>query len=148
MPDIDDCEVVETETTISRTQNGRSFYVTNPKHREIGVVLVDGCLINDHSRRVDWMIRLPIEKKLRDGTECFKLVELKGDNVVHAFSQMRQTMLHPAMAPHRAFVNEAFIVSKLNPALQSSAQNESVKFLAEFGVVIKVVKVAEIDATP
>jgi hypothetical protein len=145
---IEDCQEVETTKTVSRTHNGRSFVVKNPKYREIGVILVDGCVINDESRRVDWMVRLPLNKKLKDGTDCFKLIELKGSNVMHAFTQMRQTMVHAAIAPHRKLVNEGFIVSQLNPALQSIAQNEQVKFLNEFGVIVRVVKAAEIDASP
>lgn len=148
MPGLDDCEEIETDKTVERCHNGRCFSVANPKNREIGVVKVDGCLINDQSRRVDWMVRLPIKRRLKDGTECFKLVELKGSDVIYAFTQMRATITNAALDPHRELVNEGFIVSQLNPGLLSIAQNEAAKFVSEFRVVIRLVKRAEINAAP
>lgn len=140
------CETIESTKEVIRPANGRMLLILNPSHREIGVVQVDGCLINDSSRRVDWMVRIPEKKKLKHGIATVKLVELKGANVLHAFTQMQATMLHPAMATTVPFVDEGYIVSQQRPSMAPSIQIAKFDFFERFGIPIRVVPKAQINA--
>jgi hypothetical protein len=142
------CEVVETTNPVMRTHNGRTVKIINPKYREIGITNIDECLITDGSQRADWLIRLPQSKRLSSGTACLKLVELKGSNVLRAFSQLEATLNHPSLHGERHLVDECFIVSQINPSLTSMVQVEAAKFRLVQGVPIHVVSIATIDATP
>jgi hypothetical protein len=141
------CERIETDKVIALNENGRRLTIHNPQNKEIGVVQVDGCLINDNSRRVDVMIRLPIRKKMRHGVQNQKLVEFKGSNIPHAFSQMEATLRHPALAETVHLVDEGFIVSKRKPAMDSSVQVAMINFRTSFNIPINVVTEASIDAS-
>lgn len=140
------CQTIERNLLVSREANGREFEVNNPARREIGVLEVDGCLIADHSRRVDWAVELPAGKKLRDGTRAVKLIELKGRNVMHAFSQLESTMNHQAMSPYRPLIDEGFIVTQLSPSIVSSVQVAVIDFQDRFGIPVRVVPRAKIEA--
>lgn len=127
--------------------NGRAFEVLNPRYLEIGVLQIDGCLINDGSRRVDWAIELPEGKKLRDGVISVKLIELKGRDVLYAFTQMEATLMHPAIAEIRPIIDEGFIVSQQSPSMLSAIQVAKSNFQVRFGLPVRVVSKAVIDAS-
>ena len=140
------CRNIETTQLVTRTVNGRTFEVLNPRYLEIGVLQVDGCLIDDRSRRVDWAIELPERKKLKHGVKSVKLVELKGRDVLYAFTQMEATLVHPAMAEIRPLIDEGFIVSQQSPAMLSAIQVAKSNFQDSFGLPVRVTAKAVIDA--
>lgn len=140
------CRVIEASQQVTRDANGRTFVVNNPGRREIGVLQVDGCIIKDHSRRVDWAVELPVGKKLKSGIRCVKLVELKGRDVLYAFTQMEATIQHVAIAAMRPLIDEGFIVSQMNPAIVSSVQVAILDFQDRFDVPVRVVPRATIEA--
>lgn len=139
------CEVIETVQVIERRANGRVVRVENPKYWQVGVIQVDNCLITD-TKRCDWMFRLPIAKKAISGTRCLKLVELKGSDVIYAFQQLRETIDHPNIASERSLINECFIVTQQRPELTPTIQIEKSNFLDDYGLHVRVVSVAIIDA--
>lgn len=141
------CRSIETAKLVTRVVNGRAFEVLNPGYLEIGVLQVDGCLINDHSRRVDWAIELPERKKLRQGVKSVKLIELKGRDVLYAFTQMEATLIHPAVAEIRPFIDEGFIVSQQSPTMLSAIQVAKSNFQNTFGLPVRVTAKAVIDAS-
>jgi len=140
------CESIETTQFIERSANGRFLIVSNPGYREIGIVKVDGCLINDASRRVDWIVRIPVKKKAKSGWACQKLVELKGYDVPHAVTQVEATLRHAALADTVHLVDECFIVSQQKPAMASSIQVALFDFRSRFNVPIRIVPKAMINA--
>ena len=140
------CRSIETTQLVTRIVNGRAFEVLNPGYLEIGVLQVDGCLINDHSRRVGWAIELPERKKLKHGVRSVKLVELKGRDVLYAFTQMEATLVHPAMAEIRPLIDQGYIVSQQSPAMLSAIQVAKSNFQASFGLPVRVTAKAVIDA--
>lgn len=140
------CRSIERDREITRCANGRCLRVTNPSRREIGIVQVDGCLINDQSKRVDWLVELPEKKKLKDGLESIKLVELKGSDVPYAYKQMEATMLHPNLSSCVHLIDEGFIVSKQSPSMQASIQVARMAFQTKFKIPVHVVNEAVIDA--
>lgn len=140
------CETIEKGKLITRSENGRSISIDNSKNCEIGMVEVDDCLITGTSKRCDWMVRIPVTKKLSKGIAAVKLVELKGSDIAKAFSQLEATMIHPAVAADRPLINECFIVSKVSPSFTGTIQNQKVLFLQKFNVPVKVGKNAQIDA--
>lgn len=140
------CQTIETLQKVRREANGRVFEVTNPGYREIGVIEVDGCLINDASRRVDWAVALPEKKKLKHGVRAVKLVELKGKDVLYAFTQIEATYLHSAVTQFRHLIDEAFVVSQMNPAFVSSVQIAVFDLQDRLNLPVKVVPLAAISA--
>jgi hypothetical protein len=141
------CETIETGAAITRAHNGRCVTVSNSKRREIGVVSVDGCLISDESKRVDWLIRIPARKKLRHGVQCVKLVELKGSDVIKAFAQLTSTIQHSAVASERHLIDGCYVVSQVSPQLSTAIQVAVFQFRATFNVPVFVVSHAQIDAS-
>ena len=139
------CETLDTDAEITRSENGRALIVTNAPRWQVGVVEVDGCLINDNSKRCDWMVRLPLSKKISKGIASSKLIELKGSNVLKAFQQLEATLIHPAVANDRVSINECFIVSKISPSFTGTIQIQKKYFRDQFGLPVNVVPVAKIN---
>jgi hypothetical protein len=139
------CETVETGKSVVRAHNGRRAEVVNPKYWEIGVVQVDNCLITD-TKRCDWLFRFPENRKLSRGIAATKLVELKGSDVLKGFNQLEATVVHPAFAADRQYLNECFIVSQVSPLLTGSVQVAKAKFYDAFHIHVNVVPVATMNA--
>jgi hypothetical protein len=140
------CRTLENSKEVTRDANGRAFVVDNPGRREIGVLEIDGCIINDGSRRVDWAVELPVGKKQKGGIRSVKLIELKGSNVLYAFTQLAATIQHPAVEEMKPLIDEGFIVTQMNPAIVSSVQVAVLDFQDRFGIPVRVVPKAFIDA--
>lgn len=139
------CETIETLKLITRTENGRKLTINNPKNCEVGIVKIDGCLINDKSKRCDWMVRIPNLKKLSDGLVAVKLAEMKGSDIAKAFIQLDATIVHPAVGADRLLINECFVISKISPIFSGTIQSQKLIFMQKFGIPVKVGKTAEID---
>ena len=140
------CRSIETNSKIVREHNGRSVTVSNASYKEIAVVQVDGCLINDSSKRCDWLFEIPIGKKLVSGVEAVKLVELKGSNVSKAFAQLESTLGHAAIASIRSLVDHCFIASKVSPSLNTTVQIEKQRFMQTYGLQVTVKTKVEFSA--
>lgn len=140
------CLKIATEKQISRSENGRSLIIRNNLRWEIGIVQVDGCLINDDSKRCDWMIRFPSQKKISKGITSAKLVEFKGSNIPKAFLQLEATLNHPVMVNDRPFINECFIVSKISPSFSGTVQEGKLNFRRKFNLSVQVGGTAKMDA--
>lgn len=138
------CETIEKSKQFGRSANGREFVVVNPRFREVGVIHVDGCLINDASRRVDWMVRLPTNKRLRDGTASLKMIELKGSDVLYALTQMAATLLHANVHAEKSLIDEGFVVSQQNPSFFSQFQVAAMNFKTKYGIPVRITSKAVI----
>lgn len=143
---FDTCIAMETTKRVSREHNGRAFVVDNPKNCEIGVIQIDGCVIDDQSKRIDWAVALPENKRLNSGLRSLKLIELKRSNVLKAFEQMQATIDHVALHDVRGKIDECFIVSQIKPAVLSTVQNAILKFELRHNVRIRAVPKAAIPA--
>ena len=138
------CETILTDKEIARSHNGRSFVVKNEVRWQVGVVEVDDCLITD-TKRCDWMVRLPGQKKIAAGIAAAKLVELKGSDVAKAFAQLEATLIHPHLTADRPLINECFIVSKINPSFSGTIQIQKKHFADTYGLTVHVGSIASID---
>lgn len=132
------CRTIENGIKITREHNGRSVTVYNDGYKEVAVVKVDGCLINDASKRCDWLFEIPVGKKFVTGVDKVKLVELKGSDVAKAFAQLEATLVHVALVATRDFVDHCFIASKVSPALNSTVQIEKQRFMQTYGLKVTV----------
>lgn len=65
-----------------------SFEIENPARREFTVTRVDGCLIQGHVEKCDYMIG--VHEKEKKGV--LHLVELKGNKLEKAVSQLESTL--------------------------------------------------------
>jgi len=125
-----ECIEVVNHTRIKLRQSRSKVYFNNPKRAAISLVTVDGCEINDHSRRCDNLI-------FTDSVA--KFVELKGGDVSHAVSQLSDTLTYFQITKSESRQIQAIVVAtQVRPALNTRIQILKVKFRKEFGAVLRV----------
>lgn len=145
MSNTNQCETINKNAIFICSENGREITIYNSYRWEIGIVQVDKCLINDNSKRCDLMVRLPSQKRIRNGIAAVKLIEFKGSDISKAFEQLGATIKHPAIALDKPYINECFIASKISPGFSGTMQNEMVVFRSKYGLPVRVGKNLKID---
>lgn len=120
---IDECGCCEVETNskVSRAENGKKFTVENRSRKKVQVCQIDGCMINDSSKRCDFLFVLDIETPQRA-----VLVELKGVDHIHAISQLIATAERLNLK-HYGVPLESYIVGSPAPKANTKFQKELLK---------------------
>lgn len=125
------CSTTSKARIISATENRRRFEILNPEKTPVTKILIDGCLINDHRERCDFLFEI--------GEQCHHAiyVELKGADVRKAYSQIEATLI--ALKPrHNQCRILCFIVASRVPRASPSVQQLTIKLAREHKAQLKV----------
>jgi hypothetical protein len=100
--------------TVTPTENKKKFTINNPNKRDVYRVKVDGCLITE-GRKCDYLFEVdnPISMVF--------YVELKGDDVKHAYEQIIAT-IEFCENKHRTTIRKCHIVHSSSPKISPTAQ--------------------------
>lgn len=105
---------------ITVSENGRKFTIINNSRLLVIKIKVDGCLINDHRERCDYLFEVS-----DPCTEAIYL-ELKGKDVEKAYSQLLSTLGY--LSPrHSKVKKQCHIVASRVPKMSTSIQVLKVK---------------------
>ena len=88
------CKESSSNPIVVVEENKSRFEVHNKSRKSISKVRVDGCLINDHRERCDWIIEVEKPGSNPTALEVAMFVELKGCDLDKAVSQLRSTLAH------------------------------------------------------
>jgi hypothetical protein len=129
-----DYDLCSTETTDSRVvvQEKRSrFEVQNSRRASLKKVQVDGCLINDHREKCDWII------EINDQSQRALFIELKGCDVDKAISQLKSTLTH-TRTRYSNYAKECFAVTTRFPKHGSSNRKKCLDFHKQTKVTLSI----------
>ncbi|MFG0834737.1 hypothetical protein ACF8OI_14590 [Aeromonas bivalvium] len=124
------CTMPTTDAKIVVQENKSKFTVINKERIAINKVEVDGCLINDHREKCDWIISIDSLKK------AF-FIELKGCDIDKAISQLKATLDH-TKDKYGDFDRTCFAVTTRIPKHGSSIQKKKIDFFRKTKVVLSV----------
>ncbi|MEZ8277442.1 hypothetical protein AB6C67_15975 [Vibrio cyclitrophicus] len=115
------CSQSCSDSIIAVKECGSSFHVKNKNRGPITKLKVDGCLIQDHRERCDWILYqdAPSKKAM--------YVELKGCDVLKGISQLESTLIH-TKAQFSEYKKECYIVSSRVPKHSTSLARRKMKF--------------------
>jgi hypothetical protein len=99
-------------------EKGKSFKIKNFKRKQIIVCTVDGCLINQESKKCDFIFLLDSESPKK-----IILVELKGSNYAEAVRQIIETAEHLKLGEIK-IEKHSYIVGSPSPKAGTTYQNE------------------------
>ncbi len=109
------CGTVRTDKIISVSENSREFKLENPAKQPIHQVQVDGCLIEKHKEKCDWLFEILPSKKSESPKQVF-YIELKGKNIKHAFEQLAATIQFCKQRHQNCVSKKSYIVtSRVSP---------------------------------
>ena len=92
---------------VTASENRMTLILSNPMKRVIKKVLVDGCLIDDHRERCDYLFEI-------DETSSIIYLELKGCGVDKAASQLAATVRH-CRTRHKSKTKCCYIIASRVP---------------------------------
>jgi hypothetical protein len=118
--DYASCTVPTNDSRVVVQEKKSKFEVLNSNRIEIKKVQVDGCLINDHREKCDWIISI-------DSLNKVLFIELKGCDVDKAISQLKSTLEH-TKSKYQTFERECFAVTTRIPKGGSSVRKKSLDF--------------------
>lgn len=113
--EIEACSEVSNNPVVVVSECGRRFEIRNPNRETINKVKVDGCLIDDHRERCDYLFEI--------GSACYcaVYVELKGSDIDKAFNQLIATLGYLSQH-HRTCVKVCHIVASRVPRAGTKVQ--------------------------
>lgn len=114
------CTVPTKDSKIVVQENKSRFEVINKNKIEVKKVEVDGCLINDHREKCDWIISIASLNK------AF-FIELKGCDIDKAISQLKSTLNH-TKGEYESFERQCFAVTTRIPKHGASMRKKSIDF--------------------
>lgn len=121
------------EGVITARENNKCFRIIcdDSLRANIVKVQVDGCLISDQNvKKCDWLFVIEDSKGLI-------FVECKGNNVLHAISQIRNTLKLTKPIIELSLKRLAVVIpSKVAPALNTTIQTEMKKLKHEYGITL------------
>jgi hypothetical protein len=129
-----DYDLCSTEITSSRlvVQENRSrFEVTNSRRESLKKIQVDGCLINDHREKCDWII------EINNQSQRVLFIELKGCNVDKAISQLKSTLVH-TRERYVDYAKECFAVTTRIPKHGASTRKKCLDFHKNTKVTLSI----------
>ncbi len=97
-------------------ENKRKIIFDNPNKKEVVVITVDGCQITD-GIRCDFLV-------LEGSDEYF--IELKGEDIKHAFEQLRRTI--SLLGNKTCTKRNSFVISSRSPLSSAEIQNMRLLF--------------------
>ncbi|UTW46903.1 hypothetical protein [Bacterioplanoides sp. SCSIO 12839] len=129
-----DYELCTTETTDSRVvvqENRSRFEVLNNRRDRLRKVQVDGCLINDHREKCDWII------EINNQSNRALFIELKGCDVDKAISQLKSTLVHTRVK-YADYDKECFAVTTRIPKHGASIRKKCIEFHKQTNVTLSI----------
>lgn len=124
------CTVPTTDSKVVVQENRSKFEVVNCNRVEVRKVEVDGCLINDHREKCDWIISI-------DSINKALFIELKGCDVDKAISQLKSTLEH-TKAKYQSFDRECFAVTTRVPKHGASVRKKSLDFFKQTKTTLSI----------
>lgn len=127
-------DLCSTETTDSRVvvqENRSRFEVKNSRRESLKKVQVDGCLINDHREKCDWIIEVNNQSKRA------LYIELKGCDVDKAISQLKSTLIH-TRERYTNYAKECFAVTTRIPKHGASTRKKCLDFHKQTNVTLSI----------
>ena len=119
------------DSKVKVEENGKKLILLNPNGYEHDVITVDGGLINDHSRRCDYLIS--------EGTADASLfIELKGRDIKHAIAQFSATLIHNKIFPFLKMRKACVIISAKVPRHTTTIQKELLSFRRNHGIRVHI----------
>ncbi|HEY9701420.1 MAG TPA: hypothetical protein V6C58_03185 [Allocoleopsis sp.] len=102
------CSTVNNNKIVVVEENQRKFIINNAQGKTIRKVLVDGCLIDDHRQRCDYLFEID------DPCTLAIYVELKGKDIEKAFNQLIATLDYLSQK-HKNCHKECYIIASKVP---------------------------------
>ena len=109
-----------------------SFEIENPSRREFTITRVDGCLIQGHVEKCDYMVGVHEQ----EGNGILHLVELKGKKLDKAISQLEST-LRRVPENFSGYKKICYAVTTSIPKGGPRAMKKKVEFERKSSVVLK-----------
>jgi hypothetical protein len=125
--DFHRCSTNHRHPIISVEECGRKFIIHNPNQETVRKVKVDGCLINDHRKRCDYLFEIGRTCK------CVIYLELKGSDIGHAIEQLIST-LELLKHLHENNIRVCVIVARRVPRAGPKVQVLKVKMAKKYQV--------------
>jgi hypothetical protein len=129
-----DYDLCSTETTDSRVvvqENRSRFEVQNSGRESLKKVQVDGCLIDDHIEKCDWII------EVNNQSQRALFIELKGCDVDKAISQLKSTLVHTQIR-YANYAKECFAVTTRIPKHGASIRKKCLDFHRQTKVTLSI----------
>lgn len=112
-------------------EHRRKFRIENETGERVKRIRIDGCLIDDHRERCDYLFELGSK------CHCAIFVELKGHDVEKAYRQLEATLNH-LEARHRRSRRVCHIVASRVPRSGPSVQKLKLQMARKHGVQLFV----------
>ncbi len=112
---FEDCSEPTDNPIITVSEKGRKFTINNNNRKLVVKIRVDGCLINDHRPRCDYIFEI--------NSPCNEAIylELKGKDIQKAYNQISSTLGYLDNR-HRQLKRQCHIVASRVPRISASIQ--------------------------
>ncbi|URQ99428.1 hypothetical protein LOC50_03700 [Pseudoalteromonas sp. SCSIO 43095] len=129
--DYDLCSTETTDSKVVVQENRSRFEVNNRRRESLKKVQVDGCLINDHREKCDWII------EVNNLNKRALFIELKGCDVDKAISQLKSTLVH-TRNKYKDYSKECFAVTTRIPKHGASTRKKCIDFHKETKATLSI----------
>lgn len=129
--DFDACSTKHKKPLIPVEESGRKFTIQNPQKALVIEVKVDGCLINDHRERCDYLF------EIGQKCHCVVYLELKGADIEKAYNQLIATIGY-TKEKYKDSRKICHIVASRVPKSGPKVQNLKVSMAKKYKVLLKV----------
>jgi len=130
--DFDACSEITKHKIVQVSENKMKFVIKNNIETSIRKVIVDGCLINDHRQRCDYLF------EINDAFNYVIYVELKGCDIEKAFEQLDSTVNICRTRHSSAKTKTCYIVASRVPKIGTKIQNLKKKFIAKNLIQVQI----------
>ena len=125
------CTTTTTDPIIVFSENRSRISVLNNNRIEVQKIQVDGCLIDAHLEKCDWLFCY------EDNTKKAVFIELKGCDLDKAISQLRSTIGH-TRANYSAYRKECYAITNRVPKHGASTRKRSIDFFNQTGATLSI----------
>ncbi len=116
----DECIQILGSTRIKCEENKRKIIFLNPQRKNVKKIRVDGCQIVD-GVRCDFLVTY---------TQTENFIELKGEDIKHAFDQIIRTIM--ILGDKRCRKRNSYIISSRSPLSSPEIQNKQLLFKRKY----------------
>lgn len=125
------CSTQFNNKIITASENKMTFVINNKNMHTIRKVIVDGCLINDHRSRCDYLF------EFNSPTTDVIYLELKGCDIEKALKQLEST-INICSQDHHQFKRSCHVVASRVPKMGTKLQALKKKFVTQNKVSLNV----------
>lgn len=129
--DFEGCSEPRRDRSIVVEEHRMQFRIQNADGEQVLKVRVDGCLINDHRERCDYIFEVGVT------CHCAVYVELKGQDVQKAYDQLTST-LECLAARHNRVKRVCHIVASRVPRAGPAVQQLKLTMARKYKVPLHV----------